>query len=103
MELKVGSIEITDGGSGYAAERPLLLGVDPPPITARVVSMRSFNEIARPSESLDAEHRVLANIKIMCYLKEKRVHYPKIVLNKSWFFVSIVVLRSCRILWKVIE
>uniref|UniRef100_A0A7S1BNP8 Uncharacterized protein n=1 Tax=Corethron hystrix TaxID=216773 RepID=A0A7S1BNP8_9STRA len=36
MELKVGSIEITDGGSGYAAERPLLLGVDPPPITARV-------------------------------------------------------------------
>lgn len=35
-ELEVGSIEIVDGGTGYAVERPLDVFIDAPPITARV-------------------------------------------------------------------
>ena len=36
MELEVGEIKITSGGSGYAVEKPIEVSVEPPPLTARV-------------------------------------------------------------------
>ena len=36
MEYEVASIEIIDGGSGYAVEKPIAVFVEPPPLTARV-------------------------------------------------------------------
>jgi len=40
MELKVASIEVVDGGSGYAIETKIPLYVDPPPSTAKI----NFND-----------------------------------------------------------
>ena len=36
MELEVGEIKVTGGGSGYAVEKPIEVFVEPPPLTARV-------------------------------------------------------------------
>ena len=36
LEFQVASIEIVDGGSGYAVEKPIPVTVEPPPLTARV-------------------------------------------------------------------
>lgn len=39
LEYEVAGIEITDPGSGYAVEKPIMVVVEPPPITARVNMM----------------------------------------------------------------
>jgi hypothetical protein len=36
LELEVASIEIVDGGAGYAIEKPIPIYVEPPPFTARI-------------------------------------------------------------------
>jgi hypothetical protein len=36
LELEVAGIEIVDGGTGYAVEKPISVYVEPPPLTARV-------------------------------------------------------------------
>jgi hypothetical protein len=36
LEYQVASIEILDGGTGYAVEKPIAVYVEPPPLTARV-------------------------------------------------------------------
>ena len=36
LEYEVGDIEIVTPGNGYASEKPFLIEVDPPPLTARL-------------------------------------------------------------------
>jgi hypothetical protein len=36
LKYEVADIQIVNPGTGYASEKPLLIGIDPPPLAARL-------------------------------------------------------------------
>jgi len=55
LEYEVGAIEMTNGGSGYAVEKPINVYVEPPPLTARVnMNDPMMARIFAPNEPLPA-------------------------------------------------
>lgn len=91
LEYEVGDIEIVTPGNGYASEKPFLIEVDPPPLTARLNlnDPMVVNQLSPDATS----QQMLGNNQGMNKNKAKKknndIYDPSSMKTKAWKMATI--------------